>query len=350
MELVNTTPLPARLTVAAVEGLPYRRGLLIAKATARFGEGRWEDLETADPVPLLDRDTPTDGGLLPRDDFPRADPPFEVIMLGAAYASRGRPTEQRRVSLSVGNERRSLAVFGDRVWEITRSGPRISRPTPFLRMPLTYDRAFGGSRDLYLDPDSPVTVSHSDNPLGRGFNPEPYARALAAGLKLPPGAPTFDSQRQLPNIEDPQALIQNWDDAPRPMYWATVPLESGLHARRCIAGTPGPEIPDRPDVSPAVFHRAHPDWVIARPPERATVLLEGLTPEGVAAFRLLGLRVLADWVIGTQTGCAELVPQMLVILPEQRRYTLTYKHVFNIYFEPEVERSVRLRTEAGWMG
>ena len=39
---------------------------------------------------------------------------------------------------------------------------------------------------------------------------------------------------------------------------------------------------------------------------------------------------------------------MLVLLPEEGRMTITYRKLFTLPFEPGAERSVRLRTEAGW--
>ena len=84
------------------------------------------------------------------------------------------------------------------------------------------------------------------------------------------------------------------------------------------------------------------------PEPGSPVVLDGFTPDGLVAFRLPRLRVLADWVVGGQTGVSELAPQMLVIMPEERQYTLTYRFVTNAFFRPEVERSIRMRLAEGW--
>ena len=65
--------------------------------------------------------------------------------------------------------------------------------------------------------------------------------------------------------------------------------------------------------------------------------------------RLPPLRVLADWIVGSQTGTSELIPQMLVILPDEKRFTLLYKFVNNVFPKEGEERSIRLRLEDGWL-
>lgn len=348
MELVNTTPVSARLIVAAVSGFPARFGMIAAKATYRFDATGPFDLATAEPVALLLIDVPTPLGLLPRDDLPRADPAFEVIVLGQAHAPGGKPTAQMQVKIRVGPERRELLVTGDRVWEGTGKDRRIGRAAPFTRMPLTWDRAFGGSADVLVDKDSPVTVSDPVNRLGKGFDHVRQAEHLRAMLTPPEGYPKFDAGRPLPNLENPAAPIANWDDAPRPACWATVPMDLGLHAQRGMEPQPDADGFPGTEVKPALLHRAHPDWVIPVPPAGSPVVLDGLTPDDLVAFRIHPLQVLADWTVGTETGVSELAPQMLVILPEQRRYTLTYRFVTNAFFRPEVERSIRLRLAEGW--
>ncbi|WP_437778601.1 DUF2169 domain-containing protein [Sorangium sp. So ce1097] len=118
MRLVNTTPVPAKLMTAQLFGATHRIGMVVAKATFRIGP-RGTALDTQDPWPLLDEDRTTELGIAPRDDLPRRDDAFEVVLLGAAHAPHGRPVEQMTVSLTIGGERRELLISGDRVWEIT---------------------------------------------------------------------------------------------------------------------------------------------------------------------------------------------------------------------------------------
>ncbi len=349
MELVNSTPLTARIDVAHTEELGYRVGMIVAKATFRFDMDGSVTLDADDPYPIFLHDVESELGLLPRDDFPRIDDAFEVILLGVAYAPEGKPVRSMKVGLQVGDERRELIVFGDREWMDVQGNKAISEPEYFEKMPLTYENAFGGTCDIFVDKDSPVEVSDPFNKYGKGMDPAPIAKELGKTFKCPDGYPFYDTRRELPNLEDPENLITDWSHKPMPKCWATVPLDSGIHGIRSVV------IPEEAGTSDltltlqeGVFHRAHPDWVISVPPEKAEVVLDGLTPRGIISFNLPALRVFADYVIGSRTGTRELAPQMLVLLPEEERFYLVYRHVFPFDPIPGEERSMRLRIENGW--
>jgi hypothetical protein len=345
MNFTNTTPVPASFLVSEVAGKTARFGMVVAKATYRFDSRGPFDVDSADPIPIYPGDVPTPLGLLPRDDLPRSDPAFEVIVLGHAHAPRGRSAGQLSLHLRVGEVKRELIVFGDREWQ---SGGRVGSPKPFTKMPLTWDRAFGGSADILIDRDSPVTVADPTNRLGKGFDHTRAVEGLGATFNPPEGYPRYDSKRPLPNLEDPAALIANWDDTPRPICWATVPLDLGLHARRSIDPNESKEGLPEAGISPAMFHRAHPDWVISIPPAETVVVADGFLPEGPFAFAIHKLKVLVDWIIDKEQGTSELVPQMLVMLPDQKRYYLVFRCLVDVAFRPGVERSVRLRLTEGW--
>lgn len=348
MKLTNATALPASVSVSEVFGVPHRVGIVVAKATFSLGPGGKVSLETQRPMPLFARDERTELGLLPRDDLPRRDAAFEVILLGAAHAPGGLPTRSMVVALSVGARRRELWVRGDRRWVRGPMGRfEITPPQPFVRMPLTWERAFGGTCEVYIDRDAVLPISYPYNPAGKGFDPGPSAEALCRSLGAPEGFPVYNYVRELPNVESPEAPIERWADAPRPACWATVPMESALHAERML----GPDGQPRPPSvlgSPELLHRAHPDWIIERPPAGCEVVLEGLTPEYKTSFRLPPLRVFCDYVLGTRGGTLELLPHALVLLPEQARFYVVYRAPFAFVFEPRSERAMRLRLEEGW--
>lgn len=135
-------------------------------------------------------------------------PRGEVLVVGDAVAPGGIPVAQMRVELAVGPVRKRLAVFGDRRWELRRDGPVFTPPLPFTRMPLTWDRAFGG-------PGFP------ENPVGTGH---------AAGSDLEAGRPV-----RLPNIEHEADLILDIAQSPRPAGCGYVDVMAP--ARRRFAGT-----------------------------------------------------------------------------------------------------------------
>ena len=355
MQLVNQTPVPARLSVSSVEIVPHRLGMLVAKATFRVGEGGRVQLDTQDPVPFYDGDELTEVGIRPRDDLPRHDPAFEVLLLGAAYGSNGQAVAERRVSLTVGTERRELRVTGDRRW-IGRES--ISAPVPFVRMPMTIDRTFGGSCPVLVDDGAIMTVVHPPNRHGRGFDPARAARALGEWLKAPEGYPQWNPERPLPNLEHPLRRVERFDDAPDPACWSALPMDTLLHLQRGVVMPSGnPPTPDDAQVGSMLgtswmkdgfFHRAHPDWVIDLPPAAATIEIDGVRPHGSIRFALPKLSVAADFTFGDVTGTRILQPQMLVLLPEEERFYLVYRRTFQLAPHSGIECSFRLRLENAW--
>lgn len=354
MDLVNQTAVPAELLVAEMSDEDCRGGLLVAKATFDVVPGSAPQLATQDPLPLFAEPTPLDDvGDLPADVVPREDPGFEVILLGACHGPSGRPTRQQRVSMSVGDVTRHLLVTGDRVWLGEGDQARIGPAVEFTRLPLTYERAFGGTAEILLDPHSTYPVFDQLNPRGRGFDPADYAASCAATFECAPGYPAIvPGPRPLPNLEDPQCVIRAWGDHPEPVCWATIPSDIGfgiraMHARLKRYGS----APLPAQQATAGYYRAHPDWTFeAPPPGGAGVWLQGVSPNTSLAFSLPLLRVLADYEIGARQGVLELKPHALVILAEKLRFCLTYRAFFRFGAAPTQARSFRLRLAVGWNG
>jgi hypothetical protein len=350
MDLINQTPVPAKLLLGAVAGGSARFGILVAKATFAYGPGERVQLVTQDPHPLYEKDKNTDLGFLPSDLAPRRDSVFEVIVLGTAYAGSGQEAVARPITLAVGSVTRQLMVFGDRHWEpggLLR-GPKISDPAPFQRMPLTYDRAWGGSCPVHFDEHTVLDVEDRLNKYGRGFDAEKLAKDLAASFKSPDGYPQLVYQRKLPNLENPATLIRAWKDSPEPYCWATVPEDIAFRMIRVLrkfkeTGQP----PTRDEAVDQTCHRAHPDWIIPPPPPGARITMTGLSAEGTISFPLPGLRVLADYVLGGRSGTRELTPHLLMLLPEARRFYIVYRTSFTMDVQPEMERGFRLRLAEG---
>ena len=128
----------------------------------------------------------------------------DVVLNGHAYAPKGKPATEVTVTMKVQKVSKRLTVFGDRRWERGLMGLSITPPQPFEKMPITYERAFGGwetipekIEDQRLEPR---------NPIGAGF-------ALRAEHLL--GKP-------LPNVEDPEYLITSWRNRPPPAGFGVV--------------------------------------------------------------------------------------------------------------------------------
>lgn len=110
-------------------------------------------------------------------DFCRYKPLTDVIVVGKAVAPGRVPATEVAVRLEVQGRSKDAMVFGERRWVSAAGFARMSPPVPFVELPLCWERAFGG--DVH-------------NPVGVGLGDE------------------------IPNVEDPRALISSQRDRPRP--------------------------------------------------------------------------------------------------------------------------------------
>lgn len=143
-------------------------------------------------------------------DAAQAKPYGEVLVVGEAQAPGGEPVSEMTVGVRVGALTKTVRVVGDRYWWWDKAAARWTptAPTPFTRMPLSWDRAYGG-------PD------FKQNPIGRGHK---AAQAVRDGQAV-----------ALPNLEDPRQPITAPEDVRYPAgLWA---LDITWHDRACKAGS-----------------------------------------------------------------------------------------------------------------
>jgi hypothetical protein len=149
----------------------------------------------------------------------------DVVLLGHAQPERGRATEVD-VGLRVGPLRKQVRVFGDRFWRRGIGGRLgLGAPASFERMPLVYERAFGGWDRSAADPAQ--HAGDPRNPVGTGF-------VVAAAPDAPAGSVAGEDVK-LPNLEDPARLIKDPGDHPFPAGFGFVAPE--WSPRRQLAGT-----------------------------------------------------------------------------------------------------------------
>jgi hypothetical protein len=92
-------------------------------------------------------------------------PGTDVLVEGHAHSRKA--VTELPIAVTVGSKRKVLVVRGDRTWKKNMLGQLVmSDPEPFLKMPVTYERAFGGS-DLE-DPDPRRQKIDPKNPVGAG--------------------------------------------------------------------------------------------------------------------------------------------------------------------------------------
>jgi hypothetical protein len=126
-------------------------------------------------------------------------PATDVVLVGYAYPDRP-GARQVDVGFQVGAVRKTIRVFGDRRWTSRLGVVRPGDPALFERMPLVWERAFGGWDWMAVDPAEHGVERR--NPVGIGY------RRTVKGAHVE-GAP-------LPNLEDPRALIGDPKDTPTP--------------------------------------------------------------------------------------------------------------------------------------
>ena len=91
----------------------------------------------------------------------------DVLLHGHAYAPGGEPAKEIVASLTVGPVNKVFRVVGDRQWVRTLGAQELTSPLPFTKMPLMWERAFGG-----VDPACDESAAKSfepRNPIGTGF-------------------------------------------------------------------------------------------------------------------------------------------------------------------------------------
>lgn len=233
----------------------------------------------------------------------------DVALIGYAYPRRA-GDRQVDVGVRVAQLTKTLRVFGDRRWETTLSGPRISPPAAFERVPIVWERAFGGTDLTPTDPNN--HRQEARNPVGRGF------RAKASRAELD-GAP-------LPNLEHPLRLIEDPSDRPPPVglgfvakWWMPRVGYAGTYDDRWQK-TRAPLLPE--DYDPR-FTVAASDglWSPASLVGGETIELVQLTPGG--RLRLAVPRVNLSGAFLAKVPPRELVMRLVVVFVDAVRMRLT---------------------------
>lgn len=357
MDLVNTTALPADLKISEIEsdqGGSIRLGSLVAKATFEVGPSGGLRLSD-DPLPIFETEVPTEFGIMPRDIAPPRPEVLELMVLAAAYAPNAQPVGEMTALLRVGEQRSELSVTGDRTWVQTEAGWAMTEPVPFVRMPLSWNRTFGGNAEIWIDAKSPLEVRHPYNGDGRGFDPTPYATGVERALGCPAGFPRIVYDWAAPNVEHPGRRVHARGDQPEPHCWAPMPLALALRMKPAGDDAADPHIAStdpagccEPAASSSEAESmvwfAHPDLRVPVPDAGTSVCLSGCHPDGDWRFAWPDLRVVADYVLGQRTGKRPLVAQSALLLPEEGRVAITYRCWFRLRLDSSVvERSLRLR-------
>lgn len=191
----------------------------------------------------------------------------EMLLAAQAHPPGGAAVRRMAVRATLGTLDKQLLVSGDRQWQY-RLVPlhQVTAPLPFVVMPISYDRAYGGPR-------------YGDNPSGQGYTGRRF------------GAFVGENHGRMPNIEYPGATLRNHHEALPPAGFG--PLDLRWRQRQRMAGTYNkawldkvfPALPD--DIDWSVFNAAAEDQQLA-----------GFF-DGGEAYRLEGLHPRDEVIEGT---------------------------------------------------
>lgn len=277
-EILNRTPFAfSPLLLADDDGRPLI--VCLVKATYAIGP-RGEIAPAEEPLPVNPSGVPWGDPETNSFKYEPETAPFkpatDLVFIGHAHAPRPGTTELE-VRLRIGPVERAIQVVGDRTWTKALLGVTMTPPAPFERMPLVWERAFGGWDKGHANPERHTFEPR--NPVGAGFRQK-------HGV-WQDGVP-------LPNLVDPQRPIKNYGEFPAPAgfgftspHWAPRSKFAGTYGAAWIRDRK-PLLPA--DFDPRFYNAAAPELVTQHPLTGGEpVQITNVTPAGTLSFKLPSL-------------------------------------------------------------
>jgi len=327
LQLDNDTPFPARLGLFTDhEG--HQHASVVLKATFAIPGQEGVCRPAPEQLPVLSEPTytgdPGESSIRYPADLVPEKPGTDVVFVGHAYPPNLRPLTELTSHLEVGPLRKTIAVVGDRTWVPSFFGVVMSKPVAFERMPITYERAYGG-RSPRLD---------ERNPVGTG-----YCKARRDAYDMP-----------LPNLEDPQLRIESWRQR-RPVVGLGA-IDAHWVPRRQWAGTydakwQAERCPVLPRDFDPRFHCVGAEGLRSATPLRGELLvtLVHLALEPVLRFRLPGLRVGMDFFVEGEVEQHEAELWTVILEPDELRVVMVWGASCRIGKRPAGLSHVEITTE-----
>ena len=297
--------------------------MVVAKGSAELLEGGSFEFAPEIAVPVGFEPVKHQFGTIPADVVIRKRG-LDVIALGKAYHPRLEGGPQCRVAVRVEEQERQLCVFGERRWYKASNGTwAVTDPQPFSLMDLTWENSFGGMSFDEWDNDMP----HPLNQEGKGY---------IAGEEAIEGT-------ALPNVEDPDHLIQHWQDQPRPCNIAPAPKHIAFDPTPYVAQLEAAAkdpflLPDH------IWNDAVPKFQFEGAKPGASIRLTGMS-ETPLTLELPSFRLHASVRVGAREASVALGIDTVLFLPEQRRCVLTWRGHFTYEFVPRELRRVVLERQ-----
>jgi hypothetical protein len=336
-EVRNQTPFVYEsIALSDEEGVPQ----FVSLVQASYAIGAGGTLSQMDEQPALNLagewyGDPAQASMRFEPQIALAKPSTDIVLLGHAHAPRSGAIEVQ-VGIRVGPVSKVALVTGDRFLVRRSRAIAISAPVPFEKIPLVYERAFGGWDKR--DPDPEQHRCESRNPSGVGFR----AHTRAA-----------DDQMSMPNIEYAEHRFATYGDTPVPAGFGF--LAPHWSPRSKFAGTYDAAWDrDRKPLLPHDFDRRFfnaasaglvaPHHLLGNEP----VVVIGVAPEGRVAFELPAI---PPPVCVVELRGRNLVPlsgplDTVIVDMDRRAVTLLWRSHLAVRNGPHDVRSVEVRQGA----
>ncbi|WP_395446871.1 DUF2169 domain-containing protein [Aminobacter sp. UC22_36] len=318
MQILNQMGYPHQFT-AATDVAGHDWLVVVVKATFDFpAKPGAEVRKSVEQAPLVFADTQTGepgySATLWETDFAFRKPRCDVIVNGWAYAPGGRPAERVPVGIKVGNWSKHFEVVGHREWRAIGPVFTATSPQPFLKLPISYDVAWGGVDKL--DPEDKIPGVYAANPVGTGWSRSRNQRFIP-GLRLP------NTQKVGEEIRSPFGDYTPMSFGPMGRGWPGRIEYGGTYDDNWTKNI-FPFLP--PDFDERYFQMAPPDQQIDHPRGGEEVQLVNLTPDGRVSFRLPDTALpMALFKDGKKVVDTTVTADTILFDPERRRFSLVWR-------------------------
>lgn len=238
----------------------------------------------------------------------------DIALNGHAYAPLLNPVKKIHAAVAVGSLQKTVTVLGDR-YKSSKLG-FTTRPQPFVKMPLIYERAFGGMNTTHTNKKK---HSHfKENPVGIGFGP----------FTGPENSPA------LPNIEHAVSMTKNAEASKGAAGFGFI--APSWEPRLAYAGTfdetwRKERMPFPPHDFDIRFNNAASSGLTTDEPLKGneTVTLVNVHPSlATVRFKLPALSFKTAYIFEHETKKPKAVVDTLILEPDENRFVMVFRTTF----------------------
>ena len=317
LQLINKTPYaPAMFLFPDEHGVDTMYA--VAKATFDISTESPTLAETQTPVQLADEyfGEPGASSVKYASEAHLMKPGTDVVVVGEAVAPGGKAVLALDVVLAVDDRKQRIHVVGDRQWKGTGLKAWAGDPEPFSRMPLIYERAFGGMQSVERSDGTTEVYAEPANPVGVGFR----GKRSFEEIQVEP----------VPNLEHPDAPVTAPKSKGTPVgfgfvapWWSPRIKYIGTYDAAWQRNR-APYLPK--DFDNRFFNVAPAGWVFeAGLKGGEPVFIENMSDRGAQGFELPAVSVGFEVVVAGRTVRPEARLETVLIEPGEAKMCLTYR-------------------------